>query len=245
MYDELKEIIKNSDNIVFFGGAGVSTESNIPDFRSANGLNSLKEKNKPSVEKILSLSYFKKFPKAFYKFYYEHMMFNNAKPNKAHYALAKLEKMGKLKTIITQNIDGLHQDAGNSNVLELHGSNRRNRCLDCGKEYSFEEMMNKEKNLPPKCDLCGGLIKPDVILYEELLDDEVMNKSIEAIKNCDVLIIGGTSLIVFPAAGLIRYFKGSSLVLINKEKTKYDHLAELVVYASIGEALDEAVKDLK
>lgn len=232
---KLKEIIANSNNIVFFGGAGVSTESGIPDFRSANGLYSEKTNNYISPEDILSHSFFIEHTKDFYEFYKEKMIYKNAEPNSAHLVLADLERAGKVKAVITQNIDGLHQKAGSKNVLELHGSIHRNYCTNCNKFFPLEFVINSID--VPKCDGCGHIVKPDVVLYEETLDLEVLNKSIYFIENLEVLIVGGTSLTVYPSAGLIRYYKGDKLVLINKSITQYDNRADLVIYDKIGETL--------
>lgn len=239
MKKKLKEWIERSDNIVFFGGAGVSTESNIPDFRSVDGLYNQEYDYPP--ETILSHSFFLHKTEEFYRFYRNKMLFPNAKPNKAHLALAKLEQAGKLKAVITQNIDGLHQAAGNKNVLELHGSVLRNYCMRCHKFYSLSNIM--ETSGLPHCE-CGGLIKPDVVLYEEGLDQTVINKSVEAIRNADMLIIGGTSLTVYPAAGLIDYYHGNKLVLINKSATSKDSVADLVISDSIGSVLDYATSEI-
>ncbi len=236
MSQELKEIIANSDNIVFFGGAGVSTESGIPDFRSVDGLYNQTYDYPP--ETILSHTFFMDKTDEFYKFYKNKMLFENIEPNKAHIALAKLESMGKLKAVITQNIDGLHQKAGSKNVYELHGSVLRNYCMKCRKFYDVDAIIHSDGI--PHCD-CGGIIKPDVVLYEESLDNDTLENSIIAIQNADVLIIGGTSLNVYPAAGLIQYFNGSKLVLINKSQTQYDRKADLVIHESIGEVLGLAV----
>jgi len=228
----LQAIISNSGNIVFFGGAGVSTESGIPDFRSVDGL--YNEKYKYPPETILSHRFFIKNTMDFYDFYKSKMLFLDAKPNKAHNRLAELEKMGKLKAVITQNIDGLHQVAGSKNVLELHGSVHRNYCMKCRKFYDVNAILNSKD--VPTCD-CGGTIKPHVVLYEESLDDKVMNKAVEYISNADVLIIGGTSLGVYPAAGLIQYYQGDKLILINKSTTPMDKNANLLLNGSIGEIL--------
>lgn len=234
MYSELKKIIEDSDNIVFFGGAGVSTESGIPDFRSVDGL--YRQKYKYPPETMLSYSFFLSHTDEFYDFYKNKMLFLDAKPNAAHIRLAELEKEGKLKAVITQNIDGLHQAAGSKNVLELHGSVHRNYCMDCGKFYDVYAIV--ESIGIPKCS-CGGIIKPDVVLYEESLNEEVLERSINYIKNADVLIIGGTSLVVYPAAGLINYYKGSKLVLINKSATSMDRIANLVINDSIGKVFEQ------
>ena len=232
---ELTNIIKNSKNIVFFGGAGVSTESGIPDFRSADGLYSSKYDRKFSPEEILSHNFFYSHTNDFYKFYKDKMIYTKAKPNPAHIVLAQLEKMGKLKAIITQNIDGLHQMAGSKNVFELHGSVYRNYCTNCYRSYDLDYII-KSKDIP-KCESCGGIIKPDVVLYGEPLDNDVINGALNAIKNADTLIIGGTSLVVYPAAGFVDYFRGKNLILINKSSTQYDNKANLVINDSIGKVL--------
>lgn len=232
---ELTNIIKNSKNIVFFGGAGVSTESGIPDFRSADGLYSSKYDRKFSPEEILSHNFFYSHTNDFYKFYKDKMIYTKAKPNPAHIVLAQLEKMGKLKAIITQNIDGLHQMAGSKNVFELHGSVYRNYCTNCYRSYDLDYII-KSKDIP-KCESCGGIIKPDVVLYGEALDNNVINAALNAIKNADTLIIGGTSLVVYPAAGFVDYFRGKNLILINKSSTQYDNKANLVINDSIGKVL--------
>ena len=239
MIKTLRDIICTSDNIVFFGGAGVSTESNIPDFRSNTGIYTTAKESKYPPEYMLSHTCFGRNTDEFYEYYKSKMVFPNAKPNKAHIALAKLEKQGKLKAVITQNIDGLHQLASSKNVLELHGSVHRNYCVKCYKYFPLEYIMNTLSI--PKCDECGGIVKPDVVLYEESLDLNVLNKSIEYIKNADVLIVGGTSLTVYPAAGLIEYYRGNKLILINKSETQYDDRASLVFNDSIGEVLSKVV----
>ena len=212
--EQLRQIIRESDRIVFFGGAGVSTESNIPDFRSQDGL------------------------------YFDRMIALDAVPNPAHYALAKLEKEGKLSAVITQNIDGLHQKAGSVNVLELHGSVLRNYCMTCGKYYGLEDVLKlRDENGIPRCELDQSIIKPDVVLYEEGLDQEVLSQAVYEISHCDTLIVGGTSLVVYPAAGLLQYFRGRHLVLINRDATPYDDRADLVIRDSIGRTLSEAVND--
>lgn len=234
--ERLQELIDQYDNIVFFGGAGVSTESGIPDFRSQDGLYNQKYDYPP--ETILSHSFYMRKPEEFYRFYRNKMLFPNAEPNRAHKALARLEKMGKLKAVVTQNIDGLHQKAGSREVLELHGSVLRNYCTRCGKFYGLDAILNSTG--VPKC-TCGGTIKPDVVLYEEGLDQETIEKSVKYIANADVLIIGGTSLTVYPAAGLIDYYRGHKLVLINKSVTPMDNRADLVISGPIGEVLGDAV----
>lgn len=232
---KLKEIIDQTDNLIFFGGAGVSTESGIPDFRSTDGLYNMKYKYPPEI--IVSHTFFVRRTEEFYEFYKDKMMALDAKPNKAHEKLAQWEQEGKCRAVVTQNIDGLHQMAGSKNVLELHGSIHRNYCTKCGKLFDAAYVKNSEG--VPKCDACGGLVKPDVVLYEEGLDSEVISKSIHYISHADVLIIGGTSLAVYPAAGMIDYFKGSHLILINKSSTPRDSQADLVVNDSIGEVLGQ------
>ena len=232
----LKKWLEESDNIVFFGGAGVSTESNIPDFRSTDGLYHQQYDYPP--ETILSHSFYEEKPEEFYRFYRNKMLFPNAKPNRAHKALAKLEEEGKLKAVITQNIDGLHQKAGSREVLELHGSVLRNHCVKCGKAYGLEAVLNSEGI--PRCS-CGGMIKRDVVLYEEGLDLQTIQQAVLYITNAEVLIVGGTSLTVYPAAGLIDYYRGSRLVLINKSVTPMDSRADLVISGPIGEILGDAV----
>ena len=228
--DQLKAWIAESSNIVFFGGAGVSTESGIPDFRSVDGLYNQKYDYPP--ETIISHSFYKRNPEEFYRFYKSRMIFREARPNAAHRALARLEEAGKLKAVITQNIDGLHQAAGSREVLELHGSVHRNYCTRCGEFYSLDAVMAQEG--VPRC-RCGGIIKPDVVLYEEGLDQKTMEKAVYYISHADVLIIGGTSLTVYPAAGLIHYYHGNKLVLVNKSVTPMDSQADLVVSGKIGE----------
>ena len=231
----LKEIVEESERMVFFGGAGVSTESGIPDFRSVDGLYNQKYKYPP--ETIISHSFYMRDPEEFYRFYKDKMIYRDAKPNMAHKKLAELEAQGKLAAIVTQNIDGLHQMAGSKNVLELHGSIHRNYCMRCGKFFDAAYVKNSEGQ--PKCDECGGLIKPDVVLYEEGLDQRVISKTVQYISQADVLIIGGTSLVVYPAAGLIDYFKGSHLILINKSATQRDSQADLVINDKIGEVFGQ------
>lgn len=231
---KLQEMIDASSRIVFFGGAGVSTESNIPDFRSSDGL--YRQKYKYSPEQIVSHSFFTRYPEEFYEFYKEKMMFLDAKPNKAHLKLAELEQAGKLDAVITQNIDGLHQAAGSENVLELHGSILRNYCMRCHRTYDAAFVKNSKG--VPVCE-CGGTIRPDVVLYEEGLDSSIIQKSIEAITRADMLIIGGTSLVVYPAAGFIDYFRGKYLVVINKDSTAREVRADLTIHAPIGEVLGQ------
>ncbi len=231
---ELKKIIDETDNIVFFGGAGVSTESGVPDFRSEDGLYHQHYKYPP--EQMLSHTFYRRMPDEFFRFYKDKLLVKGIEPNKAHKKLAQWEKEGKLKAVITQNIDGLHQAAGSKEVLELHGSVHRNYCEKCGKFYDFDFMADCEGI--PTCD-CGGRIKPDVVLYEEGLDMDIMRRAVEYISNADVLIIGGTSLVVYPAAGLIDYYRGNKLILINKSATTRDSQADLVIQGPIGEVLDQ------
>lgn len=233
--EQFSQWVGESDNIIFFGGAGVSTESAIPDFRSVDGLYSQQYDYPP--ETILSHSFYQKKPEEFYRFYRNKMLFPDAKPNRAHLALAELEKSGKVKAVITQNIDGLHQAAGSREVLELHGSVHRNYCSRCKKFYGLEAILNSEG--VPRCS-CGGIIKPDVVLYEEGLDNCVIERAVRYIMEADMLIIGGTSLTVYPAAGLIDYYKGEKLALINKSVTPRDSQADLVICDSIGTVLGEA-----
>lgn len=232
MNEKLEKIIDESNNIVFFGGAGVSTESGIPDFRSRDGLYNQKYKYPP--EEILSHTFFMNNTEDFYNFYRDKIIKYDAKPNAAHIRLAELEKEGKLKAVVTQNIDGLHYDAGSKNVFELHGSIRRNHCMKCGKFFTLNYIKSSEG--VPRCE-CGGVIKPDVVLYEESLDDKTVDEAVAAIQNADVLIVGGTSLTVYPAAGFLRYYKGNHLVLINKTRTPIDDKAELTLYGNIGNIL--------
>lgn len=235
-WQQLKEWIGGSDNIVFFGGAGVSTESGIPDFRSVDGLYNQQYKYPP--ETIISHSFYMRYPEEFYRFYKDRMLFTDAVPNQAHKALARLEEGGKLKAVITQNIDGLHQMAGSREVLELHGSVHRNYCTRCGQFYDLDYVVKSDG--VPHCS-CGGVIKPDVVLYEEGLDDRTLQKSVDYIRHADILIIGGTSLVVYPAAGLIDYYRGNKLVLINKAATSRDSQADLVISDPIGEVLGTVV----
>lgn len=238
MDERLKKVIDESQNIVFFGGAGVSTESNIPDFRSESGLYHAQQKYGYSPETMLSRTFYMNHTKMFFQYYKENLIYPDAQPNDAHKALAKLEEMGKLKAVVTQNIDGLHQKAGSKNVYELHGSVLRNYCERCHKFHDVDYIMNEENCTEgiPHCE-CGGIIKPDVVLYEEMLDDDCINGAVNAIAKADTLIIGGTSLVVYPAAGLINYFQGKNLVLINKSKTPYDGKANLVIYDAIGKVM--------
>lgn len=236
--ETLRKWIDESDNIVFFGGAGVSTESGIPDFRSVDGLYNQKYDYPP--ETILSHTFFVQRTDEFYKFYRDKMLCTDALPNKAHKALAKLEAIGKCRAVITQNIDGLHQAAGSKEVLELHGTVHRNYCMKCGKPYPMSFI--KETDGVPRCE-CGGIIKPDVVLYEEGLDNNTLTKAVNYISNADMLIIAGTSLVVYPAAGLVDYYRGHKLVLINKSETSRDYAADLVIHDAVGETLGYCVGD--
>jgi len=233
----LRAIIENSDNIVFFGGAGVSTESGIPDFRSEDGLYKSKWAFPP--ETILSYTFFMQNTDEFYRFFREKLLHPGAKPNKAHLALAELERQGKLKAIVTQNVDGLHHTAGSVNVLELHGTRGRYYCMDCGTDYTVDVIYETEG--VPRCS-CGGVIRPDVVLFEEGLPQDVVERSVRAISKADVLIVGGTSLNVYPAAGLVNYYGGDNLVLINKSETSFDKYADLIIRDPIGETLYAALR---
>jgi len=237
--EKLSKILKESNNIVFFGGAGISTESNIPDFRSSNGLFNENLNVTFTTEQLVSHSFYIKYPEEFFRFYKSKLIYPDAKPNSGHLALAKLEEMGKLKAIVTQNIDGLHQMAGSKNVFELHGSVHRNYCIKCHEFYDVDFIL--ESNGTPTCTKCGGAVKPDVVLYEEGLDDSIIRGAVDAISKADTLIIGGTSLVVYPAAGLINYFNGKNLVLINKSSTSADSKADLVINDSFGKVLSEAL----
>ena len=232
--EELQRLIDTHENIVFFGGAGVSTESGIPDFRSVDGLYHQKYDVPP--ETILSHSYFLRYPEKFYAFYRDKMLPVGAEPNAAHKKLAELEAAGKLKAIVTQNIDGLHQAAGSKVVYELHGSTHRNYCMKCGKFYPGE-FVRDAKGIP-RC-TCGGIVKPDVVLYEEALDEKTLAGAISAIRHADMLLVGGTSLTVYPAAGLLGYYRGDRLALINRDETPYDDMAGLVLYASLGDVFSQ------
>ena len=240
--EKLTQILRDSNNIVFFGGAGVSTASGIPDFRSSNGLWNEKLKINFTPEQLVSHTFFMRYPDEFFNFYKAKLIYPNAKPNGAHIALAKLEEMGKLKAVVTQNIDGLHQAAGSKNVYELHGSVLRNYCMSCNAFYD-EKFIMESKGIPT-CPKCGGKVKPDVVLYEEGLDEDIINGAVRAISAADTLIIGGTSLVVYPAAGLIQYFRGKNLVLINKSTTSADSEANLVIKDDIAKVLSEAVENL-
>ncbi|MFZ1412286.1 MAG: NAD-dependent protein deacylase [Micropruina sp.] len=235
MGSELQRIIDNSRRIVFFGGAGVSTESGIPDFRSGDGLYSRAARTMIAPERILSRSFFVDHTGDFYDCYRSHLLYPDARPNPAHRALATWERAGKLSAVITQNIDGLHQAAGSQRVLELHGSVHRNSCQDCGKAFGLDAVLSAHGI--PRCDSCQGVIKPDVVLFEEALDEWVIDETVAELAAADTLIIGGTSLVVYPAAGLIQAFGGDNLVLINREPTGFDHLATLCINEPIGETL--------
>lgn len=232
--EKLREIIHNSHRIVFFGGAGVSTESGIPDFRSADGLYHQQYDYPP--EEILSHTFFVRDPEEFYRFYRNKMLCLTAKPNKAHLTLAKWERDGILRSVVTQNIDGLHQAAGSKRVHELHGSVLRNHCMKCGKFYGVEKVA--ESGGVPLCD-CGGIIKPDVVLYEEALPEDTVMQAVEDIRSADTLIVAGTSLTVYPAASYVRCFGGDHMILINRDATPYDHMADLVIHDKVGEVLSQ------
>lgn len=237
MDERVKRIIDRSGSIVFFGGAGVSTESNIPDFRSESGLYRARSEYGYSPEQMLSHTFFVQKMDVFYDYYKKNLLYPDAMPNKAHIALARLEQEGRLKAVVTQNIDGLHQKAGSRTVYELHGSVHRNYCMDCGEFHDLQYVIDSEGI--PRCRKCGGVVKPDVVLYEEGLDENTIISSVRAIENCDTLIIGGTSLNVYPAAGFIQYFRGDNIILINKGETSYDGRADLVIREPIGEVLGE------
>jgi len=234
--DELRRMIENSKRVVFFGGAGMSTESGLPDFRSAHGLYNRAEGR--SYEEMLSIGFFQREPDAFWQFFKNVMLYPDAKPNAGHYALARLERRGKLSAVVTQNIDGLHQAAGSERVYELHGTVHRNPCIRCGKVYDLAYVLAQEGT--PHC-TCGGVLRPDIVFYGEQLNTAVVDAAVNAIAGCDLLIVGGTSLTVYPAAGLLNYRRGAKLVLINREQTAYDHQADLVIRESIAAVLDGAV----
>lgn len=241
MDSRLREILERSSKVVFFGGAGVSTESNIPDFRSEAGLYKAMNDYGYSPEHMLSRTFFMQHTEKFYDYYKKNLIYPDAEPNKAHIALAELEAAGKLTAVVTQNIDGLHQKAGSRNVYELHGSVLRNECMECGAKYDLDYIMDESncRNGIPYCKKCGAIVKPDVVLYEESLDDAVIMGAVKAISDADTLIVGGTSLVVYPAAGLINYFNGKDLVLINKSETSYDSQATLVINDFIGKVLGD------
>lgn len=238
-YEKLSEWIGQSGNIVFFGGAGVSTESGIPDFRSENGIYQAKSRYGYPPEQIISHGFFYSHTDVFYGFYKSMMVYPDARPNAAHLALARLERLGRLKAVVTQNIDGLHQMAGSRNVIELHGTIHSNYCTKCGKFFDLGYIVNADG--VPRCDACGGIVKPDVVLYEEQLKDGVIEKAVEAMGEADMLIVAGTSLSVYPAAGLIQYYRGNRLVLINKSPTPYDDNADLLICDKVGKVLSEVV----
>ena len=245
MINKLAELIKKSKSTVFFGGAGVSTESGIPDFRSESGLYAAQSVYGYPPEELLSHTVFEREPALFFRYYKENLIALDAEPNAAHKALAELEAQGLLHAVITQNIDGLHQAAGSGHVLELHGSNWRQYCTDCKAKYTLAYILNPQNcrdEVIPVCGKCGGIVRPDVVLYEEGLDDKVVSAAIAAIASAELLIVGGTSLAVYPAAGLLRYFHGSHLALINKSETAYDGSAQLVIRDSIGEVMEEVMK---
>lgn len=235
--DDLKNIIDNAENIVFFGGAGVSTGSGIPDFRGSGGLYTAEDEADEAPETILSGEYLRRCPEKFFDYYKTHMIYPYAEPNDAHYALAELERCGKLTAVITQNIDGLHQAAGSRNVIELHGSVKRNYCMHCGKEYPLAHILDSDG--VPRCETCGGIVRPDVVLYGEGLDGEAFGKAEEAISEADVLIVGGTSLTVHPASSLVDMFQGEHLIIINQMPTPYDDYSEYVIREPIEDVLCE------
>lgn len=239
--EALANILKESQNAVFFGGAGMSTESGLPDFRSANGIYSQRLHKEFRPEEMASHSFFVNHPEAFFDFYREHRIFRNIEPNAGHKALAELERRGILTAVVTQNIDGLHQMAGTQRIFELHGSILRWPCVDCGAVYPVEYPLQEEHKPIPRCEACGGIVRPGVVLYEEGLDTDVVSGAIQAIRQADTLIVGGTSLIVYPAAGLLDYFRGHHLILINKTETRADSRADLVIRDAIGKVLSEAV----
>lgn len=241
MLDRLRAVIEKSHSIVFFGGAGVSTESGIPDFRSETGLYKAKEVYGHSPEELLSHDLFIAEPALFYRYYRENLIVSQAKPNAAHKALATLEKRGRLSAVVTQNIDGLHQAAGSKTVWELHGSVHRYHCIGCGARYDLAWFLDAEEF--PRCGRCRGMVRPDVVLYQESLDDAVISGSVRAIGQADTMIVGGTSLAVYPAAGLLRHFWGNTVVLINRDETPFDKEADLVIHDSIGAVLGAVVPD--
>lgn len=230
---EFVKIVEESSHIVFFGGAGVSTESGIPDFRSEAGIyKAWTEYGRPS-EEIICRPFFDRKPEIFFDYYKENLLYPEAKPNEAHLTLARLERQGKVEAIITQNIDGLHQAAGSKNVIELHGSVLRNYCMDCGKAYGVDHVLKADGI--PRCEACGGIVKPDIVLYQEEVGGDALDQAVAAIEKAETLIVGGTSLVVYPAAGLVEHFHGKHLVLINKSQTQYDDQADLVVHDAIGQ----------
>lgn len=237
------EIIKNSNNVVAFTGAGVSTESNIPDFRSAGGLYASDNKYKYPPEYLLSHTFFIKETENFFDYYRNNLVYRDALPNNCHIALFKLEQLGKLKAVVTQNIDGLHQAAGSRKVYELHGSVYRNYCMNCNKAFDLDYIMDLTKPIPI-CNICGGIVKPDVVLYEESLDERVMEGAISAIMDAEVMLVIGTSLVVYPAAGLINYYRGNKLILINKTSTPYDYKAKIVIHDSAGSVMKKIIDSI-
>lgn len=241
VYKTIADIIRESNNIIFFGGAGVSTECGIPDFRSENGLYNQESNYFYKPEKILSHSFFNEYPDIFYSFLREKLIFENIFPNKGHKALAELEKIGKLKAVITQNIDGLHQIAGSDNVIEIHGSLSKFYCNNCFKNYSLNYI--KTTNGVPSCE-CGGILRPDVVLYEEALNPDVVSDSMKFISNADTLIVAGTSLAVYPAAGLLKHFNGKNVIFINKDKTRYDKIADLIVNEPFAKTMVKVMIEL-
>ncbi len=236
MYTELVKIIKNAENIVFFGGAGVSTESGIPDFRGTGGLYTTKSKWKLSPEEMLQANVIRSHPEEFFEFYKNSMIYPDARPNPAHYFLARLEEAGKLSAVITQNIDGLHQMAGSKKVIELHGSAQRNYCMSCGKTYGLDKILNSTG--VPTCDSCGGTVRPDVVMYGEGLDGFAIAEAEDAVECCDVLIVAGTSLSVYPAAGFVADYRGEHLIIINQTPTRYDGLSEMLIRQPVGEVFE-------
>jgi len=244
LINQLADLIESSSNIVFFGGAGVSTESGIPDFRSETGLYAAQSVYGYAPEDLVSYTMFVREPELFFRYYKENLVARDAQPNQAHFGLARLERDGKLKAVITQNVDGLHQAAGSQNVIELHGSNWRQYCVSCGERHTLDYIFD-EANCPggviPKCCECGATVRPDVVLYEESLDSAVLDAAVAALSLADLLIVGGTSLAVYPAAGLLAYFGGDNIVLINRSETPFDSRAQLVIHDSIGEVLSAVV----
>ncbi len=241
-WQQLKDWMEACENIVFFGGAGVSTESGIPDFRSENGIFAAVNAYGYQPEVILSHSFFSAHPEIFFQYYKKNLLYPNAKPNDCHKALADLEKIGKLRSVITQNIDDLHQKAGSKVVHELHGTLYRNFCIDCGKTFDLD-YVTKDEGIT-RCDRCGGMVRPDVVLYEEGLDEDTIRKAVDDIAKADLLIVGGTSLNVYPAAGFLQYFRGKHLVLINKSETPFDHRADLVIRDNIAQVMRAVVPEV-
>lgn len=240
--NELIELIKESENIVFFGGAGVSTESGIPDFRSSEGIYSQSFHKRYNPEEVLSIDFFKKHPEIFYDFVREKLIMKDIKANISHYALKRLEDIGKVKAVITQNIDGLHQKAGSKKVIELHGNINSAYCVNCGKTFNEKYILSQKSNV--LCDHCKAQVKPDIVLYGEYLDEKKLSESINYIKNCNLLIVGGTSLVVYPAAGLIRYLRNGKLCIINKDITEYDDVADIVLNVKLSEVFKKVVDEL-